>query len=298
MQHHMPLIRFALSQTLRNHRMSDVFSAARCTPHRNVGECRTKLTSRCYVHDPYKASVLSGPISPAAAYERDAKISNISFSSAASTNASDGGVSHVTSPEDASITSAELLRTPATLTKLTTTSPPLDAVPRRVVLPHPRSSAAMLTSPIVLRVRINKYQTVLATASPLLLSQGLREGCPVVIDGDRGEDMGYIEDVVHWHDESNKLVSVLRLPTDAEVARFRQQREDDEPRALRALRSMAKDVHFEGIVEDAIYQWDGKKLTLFISRANPRQFLNFRTLQRASYQQFQCRIWMVYVDEL
>jgi hypothetical protein len=243
-------------------------------------------------------ATVDGPISPAAAYERGAKISNISFSSAASMNAPDGSISHVTSPEDASITSAELLRTPAALTEVTTTSSPLDAVPRRGLLPHPRSSAAMLASQVVLRVRINKYQIVLATASPPLLSQGLREGCPVVIDGDRGEDMGYIEEVVHRDDESNKLVSVLRLPTDAELARFRQQREDDEPRALRALRSIAKDVHFEGIVDDAIYQWDGRKLTLFISRAHPRQFLNFRTLQRASYQQFQCRIWMVYVDEL
>lgn len=233
------------------------------------------------------------------------KISNISFSSAASSIcASDGGygLSLMTSPGDASLTSADGLRAPKKQLAAPLKSAALP-IPHRAVglLPQPRSSAAMAAVPMVLRVRLNKYQTVLATPSSLICPKDLTEGCHVVLSGDRGEDLGLIESIVKQddhHEGNTKLVSALRFPTQQELARYHQQRNEDEPRALRALRSIAKDVHFEGVVEDALYQWDGKKLTIFISRAHPRQFLDFRKIQRASFQQFQCRIWILYVDEL
>ena len=120
---------------------------------------------------------------------------------------------------------------------------------------------------------------------------------PVVVEADRGEDIGHVHAVGERAAKRNAGTShgygaglpgkrARRMASDDEVARLRQLRDQDEEARRRAMER----VKANGLVmkvSDAEWQWDRKKLTFYFT-AEKR--VDFRTLVRELASAFRTRI--------
>ncbi len=120
---------------------------------------------------------------------------------------------------------------------------------------------------------------------------------PVVVEADRGEDIGHVHAVGERAATRNAGAShgygaglpgkrARRVASDDEVARLRQLRDQDEEARRRAMER----VKANGLVmkvSDAEWQWDRKKLTFYFT-AEKR--VDFRTLVRELASTFRTRI--------
>ncbi|AYU83304.1 PSP1 C-terminal conserved region containing protein, putative [Leishmania donovani] len=117
----------------------------------------------------------------------------------------------------------------------------------------------------------------------------------VIVEGDRGIDLGIVDDACTTP-LPEKVLFILRRAT-AEDTTQHHRRTVKEQEALQTMRSLATQVHCPTHVEDAMFQLDGKKITVIISRAS-RSFVDFRRLQRSLFDVYRCRIWFAYLDEI
>ncbi|KAG8340511.1 PSP1 C terminal conserved region [Trypanosoma vivax] len=116
----------------------------------------------------------------------------------------------------------------------------------------------------------------------------------VVVEGDRGEDLGRIttvsKEMQYSALEKQNHPRVLREATAKELESFRSLDELEEG-ALRfckaAICSLNMRVPLQ--VERAVFQFDRKKLTFTYSSDG---YVEFKALLRALNRQYQCRIWM------
>ena len=120
---------------------------------------------------------------------------------------------------------------------------------------------------------------------------------PVIVEADRGEDLGIVHavdelalkrsrGVPHGIGDATPSRAVRRTATPADVASERQLREEDEDSRRRAMER----VKANGLVmklTDAEWQWDRRKLTLFFT-AEKR--VDFRNLVRELAAMFRTRI--------
>lgn len=125
----------------------------------------------------------------------------------------------------------------------------------------------------------------------------------VVVEGDRGIDMGIVERFV-WSPSSADLglPSVLRRPFLEDLDRH-YQRFAHEAEAVRRLKELcASQVQRSGLCPDAIrdvmFQLDGKKITIIVYRASNKGFFDFRVFQRQVFELYHCRVWFSYLDEI
>lgn len=119
----------------------------------------------------------------------------------------------------------------------------------------------------------------------------------VVVEGDRGENIGVVAEITKEavsYDVPNK---VLRRATDKDREALAAQRER-EAAAVVSTRALAESLGLHGRVEDAEYQFDLNKLTIFVRRPSKSTFVDFRKLQRSLFREFRCRIWCAYMDEV
>jgi cell fate regulator YaaT (PSP1 superfamily) len=119
----------------------------------------------------------------------------------------------------------------------------------------------------------------------------------VVVEGDRGENIGVVSDITKETPSYSVNKSVLRRATDKDRMALAQQRER-ESAATATTRAMAVALGLHGRVEDAEYQFDLNKLTIFVRRPTKTTFVDFRKLQRGLFREFRCRIWCAYLDEV
>lgn len=130
---------------------------------------------------------------------------------------------------------------------------------------------------------------------PFVASFVVHVGEKVVVEGDRGVDFGVVEDACLMQG-GPRPQTILRRATPEDEARHAE-RAAKEMEALRAMRTLAAQVDCPAHVEDAMFQLDGKKITVIISRTT-RAFVDFRRLQRALFDVYRCRIWFSYLDEI
>lgn len=119
----------------------------------------------------------------------------------------------------------------------------------------------------------------------------------VVVEGDRGENIGTVAEITKTapgFDVNNK---VIRRATEEDLQALAAQRERED-NAVMAARMMADSLGLRANIEDAEYQFDGNKLTIFVRRATKNTFVDFRKLQRGLFREFRCRIWCAYMDEI
>ncbi|KAG8341100.1 PSP1 C terminal conserved region [Trypanosoma vivax] len=122
-------------------------------------------------------------------------------------------------------------------------------------------------------------------------------GVAVVTEGDRGEDMGFVQ-CVHQHTcrPVHAVGRLLRIASPYDIQRHDALVQKEEE-ALRKMRVLAKQVKCTAFIKDAMYQLDGRKVTFIIARS-ARSYVDFRRLQRAAFDVFRCRVWLAYLDEI
>lgn len=122
-------------------------------------------------------------------------------------------------------------------------------------------------------------------------------GDVVVVEGDRGENIGVVGEITQAVPSYDVPCRVVRRATERDLANLAQQRER-ESLAVKATQALANSLGLSAVIEDAEYQYDGQKLTVFVRRATRNAFVDFRKLQRGLFREFRCRIWCAYMDEV
>lgn len=170
----------------------------------------------------------------------------------------------------------------------------------RVPSPLPTAAAAataavVMTAPLAVRYVVVQFKHDSMTfLAPFRVSVGDL----VVVEGDRGENIGIVS-VISKEAPTSFAVDrkILRRATEADTQALALQR-DREAAAVRTTQAMAESLGLQGRVEDAEYQFDLNKLTIFVRRASKTGFVDFRKLQRGLFREFRCRIWCAYMDEV
>lgn len=117
----------------------------------------------------------------------------------------------------------------------------------------------------------------------------------VVVEGDRGEDMGCIVDILEKLPAEEMYVSI---PSLKEVLRFASVQDmilfmnldGEELVALEKCRQTIRELQLEDIdVHRAYYQFDKKKLTF---EYTSNSYIDFSRLIRSLHTVYKCRIWM------
>jgi len=140
-------------------------------------------------------------------------------------------------------------------------------------------------------------------------NEPLEVGDLVVVEGDRGENIGVITDIGACEDidRLRLLPLIIRHAMNKDRKRYYHARRKD-ALASRSAQQYARELNLPMNVLDAEFQVDLQKLTLYYrsfstnnSRAAPPQEVDtnqvdFRQLQRSLYKIFRCRIWLVNWD--
>ena len=143
---------------------------------------------------------------------------------------------------------------------------------------------------LIYRIQFKRDQRLYFSQDPLVR---FNEGDYVIVEADRGEDLGFIsaqlKHTAHFAEkekvESNKI---LRVATDEEV-RALPAKLIEENKALVFIRNKIKIQDYDMEVHDAEFQFDCHKLTFFY-RSDRR--IDFRELVTSLFAQFKTRIWM------
>jgi len=114
----------------------------------------------------------------------------------------------------------------------------------------------------------------------------------VIVEGDRGEHIATVARVNVKKSKSTPTI-VVRKATPADLEQHERVKEA-EAVALETCRAHAQRLGLSAVmsVADVEYQLDFGKLTVFFAARDPSSFVDFRSLQRALYQHFRCRIWI------
>jgi len=119
----------------------------------------------------------------------------------------------------------------------------------------------------------------------------------VVVEGDRGENIGVVSEICTQKPSYEVNNTVLRRATDKDREALAAQRQR-EATVTKATQSLADSLGLHASIEDAEYQFDLNKLTIFVRRSSKNAFVDFRKLQRGLFREFRCRIWCAYMDEV
>jgi len=111
----------------------------------------------------------------------------------------------------------------------------------------------------------------------------------VALEGDRGENLGTVEEIT---------TSKPECPVTQRIVRHANQKDRDhlatlrrkEAAATKSCQDIAESVGLSIRVVDTEYQYDMNKLTIFFASKVP---VDFRKLQRELFREFRCRIWIV-----
>ena len=147
---------------------------------------------------------------------------------------------------------------------------------------EPISAAEDLTLPICrVRVEFKRGRDIYASH----LDHHI--GDMIVVEGDRGQDMGRVLEVLP-----------VKGPSVARVTAYASQKDKDTLASLRkeeaaAVRLCQQRVREHGIknmkMEDVEFQYDGQKVTIYYSSNGS---VDFRQLQRQLFRDFRCRVWL------
>ena len=121
----------------------------------------------------------------------------------------------------------------------------------------------------------------------------LAVGNMVIVDGDRGEHFATVSRVAVKKCKSTPT-HITRLATPEDIMQLGLIREQDDAAAA-ICREYVAQLGLQNTMRivDAEFQLDGQKLTVFFLPVVEGAFVDFRSLQRALYQHFHCRIWIV-----
>ena len=123
------------------------------------------------------------------------------------------------------------------------------------------------------------------------------EGDFVVVEGDRGEHVGRIDQIhIHHRHVTGTVGNIIRhaYPNEIELVHIIR---TQEPQVTRQIQALADDMDVEMNVMDTEIQTDRNKITVYyVSKIGGP--VDFRQLQRRLFREFRCRIWFVDWDTL
>jgi len=111
----------------------------------------------------------------------------------------------------------------------------------------------------------------------------------VAVEGDRGENLGTVEEITTEKPDYPITQRIVRHATQKDrdhLATLRRK----EAAATKACQDIAESVGLSIRVVDTEYQYDMNKLTVFFASKVP---IDFRKFQRELFREFRCRIWIV-----
>ena len=120
------------------------------------------------------------------------------------------------------------------------------------------------------------------------------EGEYVVVEGDRGVNMGVVKSVTTVKPARPVASKILRKASAKDRETLATLR-DKETAAVALLTKAVKDHGLNMSVVDTEYQFDQNKLSVFF-KANKK--VDFRQLLRNLFKEFRCRVWMVNWNEV
>lgn len=115
-------------------------------------------------------------------------------------------------------------------------------------------------------------------------------GDHVIVEGDRGENMGCVTSVMTEKPNFPVNCKIVRRATAAEKQTIPMLRAK-EAVAARSAQSLADTSGLNLKIVDSEFQVDQNKLTIYFSSKSPH--IDFRKLQRGLFREFRCRIWIV-----
>jgi hypothetical protein len=126
---------------------------------------------------------------------------------------------------------------------------------------------------------------------------GLAIGDLIVVQGDRGEDIGAVTGdatAIYGVDPIPGKAHVLRRALNKDRKRYFAARRK-ETYAAGIATDLAKELQLNMVVLDCEFQADLQKLTVFY-RPTVEGLIDFRQLQRSLFKHFRCRIWLLNWD--
>lgn len=117
-------------------------------------------------------------------------------------------------------------------------------------------------------------------------NMALKVGDIITVVGDRGRDMGRVAAILPAQGPHiARVIGVATTEDKATMATMRQQ----EKGAMRLVQRRCDECGLRMKIEDAEFQLDGAKLTVFYTSKGP---VDFRSLQRILFRDFRCRVWI------
>jgi len=154
--------------------------------------------------------------------------------------------------------------------------------------------SASVSSSSTVRLAVIKFkQETLTFIAPFRVNAG----DIVVVEGDRGENVGIVREIVQTPPTFDVTSKLIRKANEKDMTTLREQREREQA-ALKLTQSLASTLGLHASIEDVEYQFDLNKLTIFVRRSAKNGFVDFRKLQRSLFREFRCRIWCAYMDEV
>jgi cell fate regulator YaaT (PSP1 superfamily) len=135
-----------------------------------------------------------------------------------------------------------------------------------------------------------KHETVLYASAGLRVSVGEY----VVVEGDRGENVGMVEQLLFDQPSFPVPCSILRVASADEalgVTALRLQ----ERELTQFVQTRADSLSIPMRIVDVECQFDRQKITIYFEADG---VVDFRALQRTLYRHFGCRIWLVNWNEI
>lgn len=221
--------------------------------------CRVRVSSTRYRNDPYKARVMQ-PRTPVVA----------------------APVAAACLPVNVCVP----VVTPAVFAPLTVQAVvPATPAPAAEVAPARAAPATVSAAPKQHFALVGFKHEAMMYQAPFRVSAG----DVVIVEADRGEHIGVVQEVTTVAPKYNVPCRVLRRATHAELVAF-EATKAKEATTTKAIQKLSESLGLGIKIVDTEFQMDSNKLTVFFSS---KIFVDFRKLQRSLFRDYRCRIWLV-----
>lgn len=124
----------------------------------------------------------------------------------------------------------------------------------------------------------------------------VKEGDHVIVEGDRGCDLGVIGEITTETPRYRVPLKIVRRATSKDMEAFHQ-KQTKEQVVVQQVQTLSNNYNLGIRIVDAEFQFDNNKLTVFFATAS-NEHIDFRKLQRSLFRDHRCRIWLSNMAEI
>jgi hypothetical protein len=256
--------------------LTSAVAVMNASPSKNACRVRVKAPSAfyCYRNDPYNCRLFSSPVK---AILKSLSCSPVKSPSIAAAAAQVPMENRLLPSADA-VTAAPLLV-------------PF-AAPMAPSVPIPAPTVVSKPAPATHYAFVKFKRDSTTFIAPFKVSVGDY----VVVEGDRGEDIGCVEEITTTRPSYPVPNKILRRASHKEKDVLFGSKKTKEAATTKATQQLADSLGLSIRIVDTEFQFDSNKLTVFFS--TKQSHIDFRKLQRGLFREHRCRIWLTNVAEL